>query len=94
MKEWITAVKLERNYTKEELLTMYLNSVFYGSNAYGIRTASSTFFDKHPSQLTVEEAATLVGMVNKPTRYNPVLNYEHSLRRRNYVLSQMKNTNF
>ena len=86
--------KTGRNYTKEELLTMYLNSVFYGSNAYGIRTASSTFFDKHPSQLTVEEAATLVGMVNKPTRYNPVLNYEHSLRRRNYVLSQMKKYKF
>jgi penicillin-binding protein 1A len=94
MKEWITAVKLERNYTKEELLTMYLNSVFFGSNAYGIRTASSTFFDKHPSQLSVEEAAALVGMVNKPTRYNPVLNYEHSLRRRNYVLSQMKKYKF
>jgi penicillin-binding protein 1A len=89
MKEWITAVKLERNYTKEELLTMYLNSVFFGSNAYGIRAAASTFFDKHPSQLTVEEAATLVGMVNKPTRYNPVLNYESSLRRRNRVISQM-----
>ena len=94
MKEWITAVKLERNYTKEELLTMYLNSVFFGSNAYGIRTASSTFFDKHPSQLNTEEAATLVGMVNKPTRYNPVLNYEYSLRRRNHVLGQMKKYKF
>ncbi len=94
MKEWITAVKLERNYTKEELLTMYLNSIFFGSNAYGIRTAAATFFDKHPSQLTIEEAATLVGMVNKPTRYNPVLNYESSLARRNHVLSQMKKYNF
>lgn len=94
MKEWITAVKLERNYTKEELLTMYLNSVFYGSNAYGIRTAASTFFDKHPSQLTIEEAATLVGIVNKPTRYNPVLNYASSLRRRNHVISQMSKYKF
>ncbi len=94
MKEWITAVKLERNYTKEELLTMYLNSVFFGSNAYGIRAASSTFFDKHPSELSIEEAATLVGMVNKPTRYNPVLNYESSLRRRNHVISQMKKYRF
>lgn len=94
MKEWITAVKLERNYTKEELLTMYLNSIFFGSNAYGIRTAAATFFDKHPSQLTVEEAATLVGMVNKPTRYNPVLNYESSLGRRNHVISQMRKYDF
>jgi penicillin-binding protein 1A len=94
MKEWITAVKLERNYSKEELLTMYLNSIFFGSNAYGIRTAAATFFDKHPSQLTVEEAATLVGMVNKPTRYNPVLNYESSLGRRNHVISQMRKYDF
>ena len=94
MKEWITAVKLERNYTKEELLTMYLNSIFFGSNAYGIRAASATFFDKHPSQLTLEEAATLVGMVNKPTRYNPVLNYESSLGRRNSVISRMRKYNF
>ncbi len=90
MKEWITAVKLERNYTKEEILTMYLNSIFFGSNAYGIRTASYTFFDKHPSQLTTEEAATLIGMINKPTRYNPVLNYDQSLARRNHVISQMR----
>ncbi len=94
MKEWITAVKIERNYTKEEILTMYLNSVFFGSNAFGIRTASYTFFDKHPSQLNIEEAATLVGMVNKPTRFNPVINYESSLARRNHVISQMKKYDF
>ncbi len=89
-KEWITAVKLERNYTKEEIITMYMNAVFYGSNAYGIRAAANTFFDKHPSQLTIEEGALLVGMVNKPTRFNPVLNPDHSLARRNHVLSQME----
>lgn len=93
-KEWITAVKLERNYTKKEIIGMYMNAVFYGSNAYGIRAASNTFFDKHPSQLTVEEGALLVGMVNKPTRFNPVLNPEYSLARRNHVLGQMNKYNF
>ncbi len=88
-KEWITAVKLERNYTKEEIVGMYLNAVFFGSNSYGIRAAANTFFGKHPSQLSVEEGALLVGMVNKPTRYNPVLNPENSIARRNHVLSQM-----
>ncbi len=88
-KEWITAVKLERNYTKNEIIGMYMNAVFYGSNAYGIRAASNTFFGKHPSQLTIEEGALLVGMVNKPTRFNPVLNPEQSLSRRNHVISQM-----
>jgi len=89
LKEWITAVKLERNYTKEEILSMYLNSVFFGSNAYGIRAASSTFFSKHPSQLDTEESALLVGMVNKPSRFNPISNPEASKRRRDHVLSQM-----
>lgn len=93
-KEWITAVKLERNYTKDEILTMYLNSVFFGSNAYGIRTASYTFFGKNPSQLTIEEAATLVGMVNKPTKYNPVRNYDFSFARRNHVISRMERYGF
>ena len=88
-KEWITAVKLERNYTKEEILSMYMNAVFYGSNAYGIRAAASTFFSKSPSELTIEEAALLVGMVNKPSRFNPVTNPEKALIRRNHVLGQM-----
>lgn len=89
-KEWITAVKLERNYTKNEIVSMYLNSVFFGSNSYGIRAAAGTFFGKHPSQLTIEEGALLVGMVNKPTRYNPVINPDLSLERRNHVLNQMR----
>jgi penicillin-binding protein 1A len=87
--EWFTAVKLERNYTKEEIIAMYFNTVFFGSNAYGIRTASATFFGKHPSQLTVEESALLVGVVNAPTLYSPVRNRERALERRNHVLSQM-----
>ena len=90
LKEWITAVKLERNYTKAEIMTMYMNQVFFGSNAYGIKAAAQTFFGKAPIDLTVEEAATLVGMVNKPTRYNPALNPDKSLTRRNFVISQME----
>lgn len=89
LKEWITAVKLERDYTKDEIVDMYLNSIFYGSNAFGIKAASQTFFAKDPADLTVEESATLVGMVNKPTRYNPVLNPDKALQRRNFVLGQM-----
>ncbi len=89
-KEWITAVKLERNYTKNEIMTMYMNAIFFGSNAYGIKAASNTFFAKEPWELNMEESATLVGMVNKPTRFNPVLNYNLSLERRNHVISQMK----
>lgn len=94
LKEWITAVKLERNYTKEELMSMYLNTVFFGSNSYGIKAAANTFFAKDPSELTVEESALLVGMVNMPTRYNPVRNPDLSLQRRNHVLSQMNKYGF
>ena len=94
LKEWITAVKLERNYTKDEIMTMYMNQVFFGSNAYGIKAASQTFFGKSPKDLTVEESATLVGMVNKPTRYNPAINPDKSLVRRNFVISQMEKADF
>ena len=89
LKEWITAVKLERDYTKDEIVTMYLNAVFFGSSAYGVKSASQTFFAKEPKELTVEESATLVGMVNKPTRYNPALNPDLSLARRNTVIARM-----
>ncbi len=89
VKEWITAVKLERNYTKNEIMAMYLNSIFFGSGAYGIKAAAETFFDVEPSQLDIAQAATLIGMVNKPTCYNPALNYDQSIGRRNFVLSRM-----
>ena len=94
LKEWITAVKLERNYTKDEIMTMYMNQIFFGSNAYGIKAAAQTFFGKNPVDLTVEEAATLVGMVNKPTRYNPAINPDKSLARRNLVISRMAKNGF
>ena len=94
LKEWVTAVKLERSYTKNEIMNMYMNQVFFGSNAYGIKAAAQTFFGKAPIDLTVEEAATLVGMVNKPTRYNPAINPERSLERRNLVISRMEQNGF
>ena len=89
LKEWITAIKLEKNYTKEEIVDMYLNAIFFGSNSYGISSAAYQFFGKQPADLLTEESAVLVGMVNKPTRYNPAINPEHALRRRNLVLDRM-----
>ncbi|MBQ2417047.1 MAG: transglycosylase domain-containing protein, partial [Alistipes sp.] len=89
LKEWITAIKLEHNYTKEEIIAMYLNTVEYGSNAFGIKSASATFFGKQPSELNLQEAAMLVGVVNAPTRYSPVRNPENALKRRNLVLNRI-----
>lgn len=88
-KEWITAVKLERNYTKEEIASMYLNVVEFGSNSFGIKAAAKTFFNTTPDSITVEQAALLVGVVNAPTRYSPVRNPERAIQRRNVVLGQM-----
>ena len=90
LQEWITAVMLEYNYTKEEIITMYLNTVPYGSNAYGIKSAARTFFNKLPSELNVQEAAMLVGVVNAPTRYSPRSNPDRALARRNTVISRMR----
>ena len=92
-KEWVVAVKLEHNYSKEEILAMYLNTVDFGSNAYGIETAAHTFFDKSPSELTVDEAAVLVGLLKAPTSYSPVLHPDNAMRRRNVVMSQMNSYN-
>lgn len=85
-KEWIIAVALERNFTKEEIMAMYLNTVPFGSNAFGINSAAKTFFDKGPDELNYEEAALLVGLINAPTRYSPILNPENSIKKRNQVL--------
>lgn len=93
-KEWITAIKLEYNYTKEEIITMYLNTVFYGSNAYGIKAAAQTFFGKEPSELNVQESALLIGVVNAPSRYNPVRNPERATQRRNTVMSRMQKSGY
>lgn len=88
-KEWVVAVKLEHNYSKEEILAMYLNTVDFGSGAFGVKTACKTYFDKEPSEVTVPEAAVLVGLLKAPTAYSPVRNPERSLKRRNVVLRQM-----
>ncbi|MFW6218772.1 MAG: transglycosylase domain-containing protein [Bacteroidota bacterium] len=88
-KEWVTAVKLERNYTKKEILLMYYNTVPFGHLSFGIKSASHTFFNKTPDSLTIEEAAVLVGLLKAPTRYSPVLNPENAISRRNIVLGQM-----
>ncbi len=90
LKEWIIAVKLEKNFTKEEILTLYLNAVPFGNNIYGIRNASRTFFQKDADQLNIEEAALLVGMLKGNTIYNPYRNPKAALERRNVVLGQME----
>lgn len=87
--EWITATKLEHNYSKEEIIAMYLNTVSFGHNAFGIRSAAKTFFDKSPKDMNVEECALMAGVVNAPTRFSPVRNPERSIVRRNLVLSKM-----
>ena len=87
--EWVIAVKLERNYTKDEILTMYLNYFDFLHNAVGIKTAANTYFNKEPKDLTVNEAATLIGLCKNPSYYNPVRNPERSRERRNVVLGQM-----
>ena len=87
--EWVIAVKLERNYTKDEIITMYLNYFDFLHNAVGIKTASNTYFSKEPKDLTVNEAATLIGLCKNPSYYNPVRNPDRSRERRNVVLAQM-----
>lgn len=89
-KEWIVATKLEKSYTKNEILTLYLNTSEFGSNAYGIKTAAKTFFKKETNDLNIQESATLVGLFKAPSYYSPVYNPENSLRRRNTVLGQME----
>src|SRR3712207_3560729 len=88
-KEWIIATKLETVYSKKEILTMYANTVDFGSNAYGIKTGAKTYFNTTPKELTTDQAAVLVGMLKATTYYNPKSHYDHSLARRNIVLHNM-----
>ncbi len=92
--EWVIAVKLERYYTKEEILSMYLNKFDFLNNAVGIKTAAYTYFGCEPKDLKVEEAATLVGMCKNPSLYNPVRFNERSRGRRNVVLEQMRKAGY
>lgn len=89
LKEWVTSIKLERKYTKSEIMTMYLNTIEFSSGAYGLKSAARTYFKKDPMDLTQEESALLVGMIQNPSRYNPKFFPENSRNRRDVVLSQM-----
>jgi penicillin-binding protein 1A len=88
-KEWQTAVKLERSYTKEEIITMYLNKFDFSYNAIGIRSAAKVYFNTTPDSLNLQQAAVLIGMLKASTRYNPIRNYDLMLQRRNVVISQL-----
>src|SRR5258708_769079 len=94
LKEWIIAIELERNFTKEEILTLYLNDVSFSDNVYGIRGASRTFFQKEPGELSIDEAAVLVGMVNNPSFFNPRTNPKAATERRNVVLNRLVSNHF
>ncbi len=94
LKEWIIAIKLERNFTKQEILALYLNEVPFGDNVYGIRNASRTFFQKEPDRLDVDEAAVLIGMLKGNTIYNPRKNPKAAIERRNTVINQMVKYNY
>ena len=93
-KEWIVAMKLEMKYSKQDIITMYANTVDFGSNSFGIKTASKTYFNTTPAKLTVEQSAVLVGMLKATTYYNPILHPDNAFKRRNVVLKNvLKNGN-
>jgi penicillin-binding protein 1A len=94
LKEWVLAVKLERNLTKNEILSLYLNTVPFGDNVYGIRNASLTFFNKTPDKVTIDQAAVLIGMLKGNTIYNPRSHPKRARERRNTVLEQMEKAGF
>jgi len=88
-KEWIIAAQLERNFTKKEIMAMYLNTVSFGSNAYGIKTATETFFGKSTDSLNYQESAVLIGLLQGTTAFSPILNYDRSINKRNQVLNKV-----
>lgn len=89
IKEIITSVKIEMNYSKDEILLMYLNTVDFGNNTFGIKTAAKTYFNKKPAMLNIQESAVLVGLLKAPTYYNPLQNKKNSLKRRNAIFQQL-----
>lgn len=93
-KEWIISVNLERSFTKQEIIAMYLNTAEFSSNTYGIKVASETYFNKPPDSLNLQESALLVGMLQAPTFYNPVLHPENAMRKRNEVLWKIYRSKF
>ena len=94
IKEYIISIELERNFTKDEILAMYFNTISFGHNTYGISTASKVFFNKTPDSLSYPESALLVGMLNAPTRYSPILNPENALNKRTEILYNLHKYDF
>ena len=92
--EWVTAAKLERTYSKEEIIAMYLNTVFFGNNSYGIKQAAMSFFGKTPDSLNLQESALMAAVVNAPTYYSPILHPDNAMQRRNMVLDKMAEYNY
>lgn len=88
-KEWIISVQLEANFTKKEIIAMYLNTVPFGNNAFGIKSAAETYFGKVPDSLNYQESAVLIGLLQGNTAFNPVINYDRSLAKRNEVLNKL-----
>ena len=93
-KEWLTAYKIEHVYSKDDIITLYLNTVPFGNNSFGIKTATLKYFNKTPDKVNANEAATLIGMLKATSTYNPINNPEHSTERRNVVLGQMLKYNY
>jgi len=94
IKEWIISIQLEKSFTKDEIMAMYFNTIFFGSNSFGINTAAGTFFNTTPDSLNLQESAMLVGMLNAPTRYNPIRNPENAMNKRTEVLYNMHKFDF
>ncbi len=94
LKEWVMAIKLERNFSKEEIMALYFNTVPFGSQAYGIKSAAKTYYNKTPGELKIEEAAMLIGLLKGQTWYSPVRNPERAMKRREVVLNQMEKYDF
>ena len=94
LKEWVTAIKLERNYTKEEIIAMYLNTVDFGSQSFGIKSAAKTYFNKTPDKLSIDESALLIGLLQAPSKFSPKNHKDRAMKRREVVLYQMKKYNY
>ncbi|MCK5101518.1 MAG: transglycosylase domain-containing protein, partial [Cyclobacteriaceae bacterium] len=94
IKEWIISIQLEKSFTKDEIIAMYFNTIFFGHNSYGINTAATTFFNTTPDSLNYQQSALLIGMLNAPTRYSPISNPEMSLNKRTEVLYNLYKFDF
>lgn len=93
-KEWLLAVELERSYTKKEIITLYFNTVEFGSNAFGVKVAAKTYYNTTPDKLSIDQAAMLVGMLKAPSYYSPIYRPENALPRRNTVIEQLVKYNY